>query len=291
MRRILLLLTALLAVLSSTLVGAPGAQAAGANYVALGDSYASGAGLTPYSNSGCYRSATQAYPTLLAGTTWTLSFLACTGVTTDSMVATQVTGAPDTNVKAVTVTIGGNDIGFAKILTDCVVTSVTPGGCTQATRDATQAALSSLQAKVEAALGAVKNKYPSATVHVTGYPVMFGSVFKNDKCVVGSSIVGSLWITKSDAGWLNTVATDLNAKISSAAKAKGATYDDVAALFRTHGRCDSSTAWVNGVVMKSFFSLTASERSFHPTATGQKSGYAAAINAAGFSRLGSVPAA
>lgn len=291
MRRVFLLVISLFTMLSVLVAGAPSAQAVKPvkpprpsptlpRYVALGDSFASGAGLTPYSNTACYRSATQAYPTLLAGTAWTLSFVACSGATTDTLLATQVPAAPDTAAKVVTVTIGGNDIGFSKILSDCVIIGSGAGGCSDTIKADTAAALGALPAKLGSTLDQLRLMFPNARIHVTGYPEMFGSF--TGQCKVGSTLLGGLYIAEADGRWLNGVAADLNAKIAASTTGRtNVVFDDVAARFDTHGRCDTSTVWVNGVIMKSWLSTEASERSFHPTADGQKLGYAASINLAG----------
>lgn len=287
MRRVSSLVIAFLAAFSLTLTVAPDAAAKPPKpapaptqkYVALGDSFASGAGLTPYSDAACYRSATQAYPTLLAGTSWKLTFVACTGATTQSVIDQQLPKAPVLDAKVVTLTVGGNDVGFASVLSDCVDSAVTDG-CSAAMKTQTATALDNLPGKLATTLTAVKTAYPNATIHLTGYPRMFGSF--SGQCVVGSNIIGNLWINQADGVWLNEVADALNTKLKDAATAAGTSvvFDDVAAKFATHGRCDTSTPWVNGVVLKSFFSATATERSFHPTATGQKSGYQASIKLA-----------
>jgi hypothetical protein len=176
----------------------------------------------------------------------------------------------------VSVTIGGNDIGFANILSDCTASALTDG-CSAGIRTTTATALGALGAKLVTTVAAIKDTYPGATVLVTGYPVMFGDN-PPTRCTVGNyKGFYPLWINKTDAIWLNEVAVELNGVIKDAAGRSGATYVDVQKTFDTHGRCDTSTAWVNGVILKSLVPTVASEASFHPTATGQSGGYAAAF--------------
>src|SRR3954452_2876748 len=128
---------AVVGALSAALAGA----AAGATYAALGDSYSSGVGTASYTlDSACKRS-NYAYPYLWAqkhpGTT--LSFVACSGAKTSDVLATQiqaVSGA--TNL--VTMTIGGNDIGFASLIYQCTLSNCS-------------AALDSTRANLESTLG------------------------------------------------------------------------------------------------------------------------------------------
>ncbi len=294
MRRLHYALMAALVTFSISFVGVTSAEAKPAKppatkvkYVALGDSFAAGTGLTPYSDSACYRSATQAYPTILAGRAYALDFRACSGATTTLVTNEQLPDQTATDVSVVTLTVGGNDIGFADILSDCVDSSFSDG-CSDAQKGVTASKLETLTSSMETTITAVKTAYPSATVHVTGYPQMFGSRFTNGRCVVGSHwLLGSLWVSATDAAYLNDVAIALNGAISDAADAQGAIFDDVTGAFNDdpndstdvgHALCDSGTAWVSNVVVTSLSPLTVSERSFHPTATGQKSGYAASIS-------------
>jgi lysophospholipase L1-like esterase len=110
------------------------------NYVALGDSYSSGEGNAPFYSSSdtgsdqCHRSP-GAYPALLSSKLTSLNFVfvACSGATTGNVwesgdapepVATDPEGlqidhlTPGT--KIVTISIGGNDLGFSNVLKACI---------------------------------------------------------------------------------------------------------------------------------------------------------------------------
>ena len=93
-------------------------------YVALGDSYSSGEGLTPYPTSptGCSQSPL-AYPELVQRTLrfTKLFFEACPGATTaqvESQVA-HVSPAVWKRTRLVTITAGGNDLPFFGLITAC----------------------------------------------------------------------------------------------------------------------------------------------------------------------------
>jgi lysophospholipase L1-like esterase len=102
-----------------------------AKYVALGDSYSSGEGNSPYiAEAGdCHRSLDSAWPTLLAEALPSqlelTANIACSGATTEALTGTfkgqppQLEALQKLSPKIVTVTIGGNDIGFASTLQDC----------------------------------------------------------------------------------------------------------------------------------------------------------------------------
>jgi hypothetical protein len=107
-------------------------------YVALGDSFSSGTGAPPFLDSiGCYRS-TQAYPELIAGDPGVpgeLDSEACNGATINDFYDSQTTldGAivsPQLqdlsgNPTLVTLSVGGDDIGFSTVAETCM--DVSPG--------------------------------------------------------------------------------------------------------------------------------------------------------------------
>src|SRR3954453_24030259 len=96
--------------------GAPGAAAAADRNVALGDSYSSGTGTRPYTDSTCQRSV-YAYPSLRAANRpkTSLVFAACSGATTSDVLNNQVSSLTSTT-KFVTITVGGNDAGFSSVI-------------------------------------------------------------------------------------------------------------------------------------------------------------------------------
>src|SRR5579859_7295943 len=116
-RAILAALTTVAATAAAIAFTATSAQAAGAVYAALGDSYSSGLGAGNYGSSGsCYRSS-GAY-----GQLWTnnyspasFDFAACSGATTTDVINTQ---APtlSSSTSLVSITIGGNDVGFSSVM-------------------------------------------------------------------------------------------------------------------------------------------------------------------------------
>jgi GDSL-like Lipase/Acylhydrolase family len=128
----LLLSTASLALSSPTnLLGSTAARTDDEYpWVALGDSFSAGPGAgSPYDDvpDDCLRN-NGAYPPQLnldfSFPHPAMQFLSCTGHVVDDMIATQI---PDTDVdqQVVTLSIGGNDLGFSKILKACVFK---PGG-------------------------------------------------------------------------------------------------------------------------------------------------------------------
>src|SRR5687768_8413680 len=113
------LLPAALLALAAPLLAAPAAVhgAAPPPYVALGDSYSSGTGTRSYLADGtsCQRS-TSAFPSLVAAARgYALNFRACSGAKVADVTTTQL-GALTTATRYVTISVGGNDAGFADVL-------------------------------------------------------------------------------------------------------------------------------------------------------------------------------
>ncbi|MBW4076978.1 MAG: hypothetical protein HIU84_00385 [Acidobacteria bacterium] len=161
--------------LLSTVVLVSPARATGAasTYVALGDSYTSGAGLSPYlaGSSGCSRSP-KAYPEdvarVLAGPH--LDFVACSGATI-AQIMRQVHRANVSlaNSSLVTLTAGGNDVAFSKLSLSCLGAVTSPSssdvrylpfaGGASACASAVTGAAKLLDARVHPQTGAVTAPY------------------------------------------------------------------------------------------------------------------------------------
>ena len=125
--RVVLVMTILTTVALSSHARASGLES---TYVALGDSYTSGAGLSPYltGSTTCSRSP-EAYPEdvarALAGPQ--LDFVACSGATI-SQIMRQVHSASASlaNASLVTLTAGGNDLSFSKLSLSCLGAVTSP---------------------------------------------------------------------------------------------------------------------------------------------------------------------
>src|SRR6476620_6394642 len=122
LRRSLVTTTALVALLiGATVIGVPAFAHNGSvrHYAALGDSYSAGVGAQP--STGCGRNALS-YPALFkeqegipdAG----FDFAACGGATTADVRNGQL-GGLTAQTDLVTITVGGNDIGFSPLLATC----------------------------------------------------------------------------------------------------------------------------------------------------------------------------
>ena len=252
--------------------------------VALGDSYTAGA-LLPAdlkaSPLGCLRSA-KAYPVLVAAALGAaLTDVACTSAGVQDMTGAQQTnlGAnpPQLNALAaddslVLLTLGGDDLGFTKILEKCMELSFTdPWGSpceayyTKGGTDQLAVAVQAEAPRIADVLAAIAARAPRARVVVVGYPDL-------------SPLSGGCWpavpITDGDIAYLRGVELQLNAVLAADAKAAGATFVDTYAPTIGHDFCQPEKIRdVEGLLPGSW------ALPFHPNARGQAAIAAAVLKA------------
>lgn len=236
------------------LLAAP-AQAAAPSYVALGDSYSSGVGTRSYISDGtsCQRSV-YAYPSLIAAARgYALNFRACSGAKIADVTNTQLSALSSTTAY-VTISVGGNDAGFADVLTECAK----PGwlsNCNGAIDKAQAYINNTLPGALSTLYASTRAKAPGAKVVVVGYP----RIFNGEDCNAGT------WFSPSEESRLNYTADLLDATTSTQATAKGFAFANPVSRFVGHAVCDS-VEWINGL------SYPISE-SYHPNRAGHSSGY------------------
>jgi lysophospholipase L1-like esterase len=234
--------------------------ATGVRYVALGDSYAAGLG-TGREQGDCDRSPAAYGPQWArAHQPASFTFAACSGATARG-IRTHRLGALSPATTLVSVTVGGNDVGFSDVIQTCIIQST--HDCLQAIRGAEHAMTTSLPRGLNRLLAAIRQHAPAAKIVLTGYPLLF------DPARPGSCSE----ISHREQIALNRGANLLDNTIKSAAGRHGAAFADVRAAFRGHAICDGA-AWLHGL---DFFSL---DDSFHPTIAGQTRGYLPAFTAA-----------
>ncbi|MET9627026.1 SGNH/GDSL hydrolase family protein [Lentzea sp. NPDC006480] len=213
-------------------------------YVALGDSYASGAGAGSYVDGSCRRSS-NAYPALQGKDFPSFKFVACSGATTKSLKSQFKALSPGTSF--VTITIGGNDLGFVDVMTTCTLNG--NSSCEKRVEKARAFARDQLPARLDTTYAAIKEAAPSAQLVVLGYPRLFTP---NDGC-------RTLSARKRQA--LNDAADELSDVTAAAAQRAGARYVDVREAFADHGVC-ADEPWINALV-------NPTDDSYHPDKAGQ----------------------
>ena len=225
------------------------------SYVALGDSYSSGLGTRTYLDDGtaCARSE-RAHPALLAAAAGlTLDFQACAGATVAVVSSTQL-DALTTETDYVTVSVGGNDAGFATVMTVCALPRWL-GNCRAAVRSARTTIREVLPGALAALYTELRERAPGATVVAVGYPRVFGG----EDCNAGT------WFSPTELERLNATTDLLNAGTAAAAAAAGFGFADPTQRFTGHGVCDERE-WVNGLARPVL-------ESYHPNGRGQARGY------------------
>ncbi len=229
--------------------------AAGESYVALGDSYSSGTGTRSYIADGteCLRS-TYAYASLTAAAKgYSLNFRACSGAVVADVTNSQLS-ALSSSTRYVTISVGGNDAGFADVLTECALPAWA-SDCAAAVAAARTFISNTLPGRLNTLYASIRTKAPNAKVVVVGYP----KIFMGEDCNLAT------FFSPEDETALNNAVVLINSVTSTAASAKGFTFVNPVSRFTGHAVCDS-TEWING------FSDPVQE-SYHPNRLGHANGY------------------
>jgi hypothetical protein len=245
-------------------------------YAGLGDSYSSGEGAdtfdsgTDSATNRCHRAPTAWAHTVANRKSQSLDFAACSGGLIDDFYTYNgknyvFTGAKDTSgnqhevpqldhvspsvTKLATLSVGGNNVGFPDVITDCVYGLFAPGSQGCSGRDqktiSTVGWFKFLQNGRPAGCFAVPGRSvdsgkpeqlcsksgapalhqlyedvalrlaPAGTLIVAGYPELFGNDATLHGCVVGTALVPGFGfrdytVSAEDASWLNEKALELN---------------------------------------------------------------------------------
>ncbi|MFY1694618.1 MULTISPECIES: SGNH/GDSL hydrolase family protein [unclassified Solwaraspora] len=255
-----LLITIAAAPATANAAGTTGATSAtdDRQYVALGDSYSSGVGAKPYIDDDCKRS-THSYAAQYAAAHPTMSFgfAACSGATTDDVIAHQL-GFLGPDTRLVTITVGGDNLGFTSTLEKCI-DALHDSTCKAAVDAAVAIINTALPGDLKQVYGDILAKAPNAKLVVLGYAQLFAPDF----CFEAP-------LDENRRGWINDAAVQLNQAIEKTAKPYGV-FVPVDDLFAKHRVC-SDVPWLNGV--------TALKDAFHPNLDGYTDGYLKALDGA-----------
>lgn len=256
-------------------------------YVAMGDSFSSGEGIEPFllgtdvgspNENRCHRSE-DAYPMLLEedpdlDLNLTAS-VACSGATTSNIVTSGQWGEPkqldalSDTTDIVTVTIGGNNVGFVNFATACVVDA-----CDESTSiySSTMSDISSLGDDLEDVyLQILDSIDDEGQVYVMNYPMMvpmdmeYGDIV-NPFCtyMAGATDLGIAYGSWGDARGAQVVIASLNAKIEQSVYYLGDPrihYVDVSAEFEGHDICSIDSQFIVNQLPPA---------TFHPNGTAQQ---------------------
>jgi lysophospholipase L1-like esterase len=226
------------------------------HYVALGDSYSSGVGAGSYiGSSGSCDQSTNAYPALWDTANQPASYVseACSGATTATVLSSQLS-ALSTATTLVSITVGGNDVGFSSVMETCVLESTS--SCVSAVDHAESLTATQLPGELDSVLSAIHADAPNARVVVLDYPELY-DLSRSSSCI---------GLSTTDRTDLNQGADQLDSQIQAAAARHGDVFADVRGAFAGHEICDSGS-WLHSV---NFLDIS---ESYHPTASGQSGAY------------------
>ena len=247
--RVVLAAVTVAAVLAGTAEAAP-------RYAALGDSFAAGPLIPlPLPPLGCLKSSnnygriaqrTLQYPEYRDAT--------CSGAQTEDMTQPQnVSPGPNPpqfdslspETQLVTVSIGGNDIGFSELAENCV--SILPWGSPCRNRyvrdgnDEISARIAETAPKVAAVIQGIHQRSPNAEVLVVNYSAIFPHS--------GGGCHPRMPVARGDVAWLRSKHEELNAMLAQQATAHGAEIVDVYSASVGRDACASATQrWVEPYV-------------------------------------------
>lgn len=210
------------------------------------------------------------------------AFLACSGAVTSNVKPAADGGTPHhqdfapqldspaigRGTSLVTITIGGNDVGFSDTVLHCARHACN----TRSYRAQLDRRLADLAPKLEALYSRLAAKAPNARIVVLGYPQLFPAGDDEQRC-------GKLRPWRGEQDMLRSKEAALNALVRQKAAAAQFDFVDVAKAFAGHAICGDNGEWINGpsATYKPKRKFTDDE-SFHPTQKGQAE-MARAVNA------------
>jgi hypothetical protein len=241
----------------ATLFLALGATAArAANYAALGDSYAAGPLIpNPLLPLGCLKSSNNYAHLAAPGIGLSLRDATCSGAKTNHMTEPQNVEPDGPNppqfnslngeTTVVSLTIGGNDIGFSEVAESCITVNPFSHPCLDKYDsggvDQLKARIEATAPKVAAVLQGIHARSPSARIYVLNYPAIFPET--------GLGCWPQMPIGFSDVSYLRSTEQRLNNMLATQAAANGATLVNWYAASIGHDACKgSSTRWVEPLV-------------------------------------------
>jgi lysophospholipase L1-like esterase len=254
------------------------------NYVSLGDSYVAGPLIPTVIGSpfGCIRS-DHNYPHQAAGGIGlSLRDPSCSGAKTDHMTQPQDVdpdgpnppqfNSLDASTTVVSLTIGGNDIGFSSVAEDCVTYNPFSSPCKDKYDsggvDQISQRIQATAPKVAAVLQGIHSLAPSARVFVVNYPAIFPES--------GRGCWPQMPISFSDTPYLRAKEQELNQMLATQAAANNATLVSWYSASIGHDACKSSSVrWVEPLVPGNLAAP------IHPNGAGMQGAANALVSAVG----------
>jgi lysophospholipase L1-like esterase len=253
-RRLLPALILAAATLAAVFAFAAGARAA--NYTALGDSYAAGPLIpNPVLPLGCLKSDRNYAHVAAPSIGLTLRDASCSGAKTTNMTAAQNVdpdgpnppqfNSLDASTTVVSLTIGGNDIGFSEVAESCITINPFSHPCLDkynaGGKDQLKERIEATAPKVAAVLQGIHSRSPAAKIYVVNYPAIFPET--------GFGCWPQMPIGFQDVPYLRSTEQRLNSMLATQAAANGATLVNWYQASIGHDACKgTSTRWVEPLV-------------------------------------------
>ncbi len=237
------------------------------SYVALGDSYASGVSLGDYFGPASCKRSRIAYAFLvhLRGERMHSHLVACSGATTSDVVKQGQLNALSRSTDLVTISVGGDDLGFATLIEYCMITD-----CTSYVNRFRGHVAGILDPRLHHLYGLVRARLrSSAKVIVIGYPRLFPDHPYQESFWCRNFVLVRMRADEQVAA--NRLADTINSVIGSEARAAGFGYIDSETLFDGHDPCARSP-YLNALIK------THPSESYHPMESGHRA-WAGAIEA------------
>lgn len=246
--------------------------AAGRAYVSLGDSYSSGLGAetkqSSYTGGDCKRTTKAWSYQLQADWMAAHAHYACAGAKVPGVrnqvdaMNTWFVGDNRGRPQLITLTVGGNDVGFAGVINQCVT-----GDCTSQ-ESVISSKITDTQPTLQSLYSEIRAAQPYADIIVGGYPAVLepSGASPNALCMV---------ITGSEREMAGRLATRLNNAIATAASSAGvwSVGNSVKSQFAGHNACtySNSDEWIHSADwdLGGEFYGAVSPNSFHPKVGGQ----------------------
>jgi len=215
---------------------APSAAAA-RSYVALGDSFTAGPGITPQrADAGLCQRAEQNWPAVLAASRdLDVRDVSCTGATTADVAATVASGAVAADPDLVTISTGGNDGGlFVGLIRAC-----TTGGdaCRLFVEGQAPGILDTTTSDLTALLEQVQTAAPAADLVLVGYP----------RIMPDDGTCDAVRLPASDVALAVRAEVELDQALASAANRAGVQFISLRTASEGHDACAGGEAWTNGL--------------------------------------------
>ena len=224
-----------------------------ATYVALGDSFTAGPGISPVqTDAGMCRRSERDWPTLVAAALERdVTDVSCAGASTADLKTTVESGVVGPGTELVTVSAGGNDGSlFLSLLRACTTDA---SSCTQFAEEQAPSILDRTTTDLADLLADVRSAAPQATVLLVGYP----------RIMPTTGTCSAIGVGAADATSVIGAEEALDAALAGAAEQAGVTYVSLRATSEGHDACSGDGAWTNGIAPAEGDGIF-----FHPNARG-----------------------